>query len=181
MLAWFSGCIPEPEEPPEEEPPCTPDSLEQNDDFVGAARLGDVADSTPSAPSDPPKSQRTELTAHTEADVDWFKTTVQDRGSDGDPNVYVIVSHGYEATVWARCLFGPMTAMVCGVGTEVTDPELSGEACLTAPSAGDIPPQLTLSANCDDTSTDSLGLSIRVRRLSPAQACEKYSLTVGAD
>jgi hypothetical protein len=180
LWAWLGGCTPE--EPEEiEEPPCTPDAFEQNDDLRSVADLGEISDSTPRDPSDPPKSRRTALTAHAEADVDWFKIRVRDRGSDGDPTVYVGVSHGYEATVWTQCLGGTKKVLLCDLGTRVTDPAMSGEACLTRPSEGDIPPQTNLRTDCDNTSTDDTLLHIRVRRLVPTEACEKYTLGVSAD
>jgi hypothetical protein len=170
-----------------EEPPCVPDTTEPNEGRANANALGSIQDDAditlpgqPSAEASPKKIRKT-FSLHDGADVDWFSVDVLDTGAGGNPQLSVIMGDGVEATVFASCSTGA-TTVVCGLGTKVTDdPDVRGGlGCKTAKSEG-APPQLTMSFECDGTSSDDGRLEIRVKRSTPETTCLRYNLTVAAE
>lgn len=165
-------CVPDPNEP--NEAPSTPTSLGQihdDDEPIGGQATNAM----------PMKVDKT-FSMHAANDVDWFTVDVLDTGINGNPNLRVIVSDGFEATAFWTCSTGKAEPVVCGLGTPVTDdPDLAGagRGCTTA--KGSASPQLTMKIECTGTSTDNGSLRVRVKRLAPKDACERYRLTVFAE
>jgi hypothetical protein len=165
-------------------PPCVTDPTEPNETASAATQLGEIHDDDVigTAPETSPTKVDRTFSTHDGPDVDWFVVDVRDTGINGNPSLRVLVGAGHEATAFWSCTEGTTKAVACGLGTPVAgDPDLATErGCRSAVgSAG--PPQLTMTIECDGTSSDNGRLRIRVKKLAPATACERYRLTVSAE
>ncbi len=167
-------------------PPCVPDANEPNELPPTATSLGELNDDDDPGPGGATASTRIDKTFSTssETDVDWYLVEVNDTGIGGNPAIRVMVSGGsHEVTAYFTCTQGTTKAVACGLGTAVTDdPDSKGaKGCKsTAPGSG-APPQLTMTIECDGTSTDSGRLQIYVQRTAGVEACVSYRLIVSVE
>ncbi len=177
------GCAAQDSEDDRPAPPCVVDPTEPNESAGAATSLGEIHDDDvvgQKPEASPTKIDRTFSTDRSD-DVDWYVVDVRDTGINGNPSLRVMVDQGHEATAFWSCTSGTTKAVVCGLGTPVTnDPDLRDRGCLTAAANG-APPQLTMEIECDGTSSDDGRLRIRVKKTTPTSTCERYRLIVTAE
>lgn len=164
--------------------PCLSDEAEPNDSAGAKRNLGTLSDDSTLIGPDaggPTGSIKKSFTAHVPGDVDWYEVDVLDTGIGGNPQLSVVVTATYEATVWFTCTGGTTESVVCGLGEKVEDdPEFQGKGCKTGASAASSV-NVNLSIECAGTSSDDGKLTIRVKRREPAAACDRYALSVFAE
>jgi len=166
-------------------PPCVTDANEPNESATAPFSLGSLSDDDDPGPGGATASTKIDKTfsTHSPTDVDWYLVDVNDTGIGGNPAIRVMAGTGNEATAFFTCTQGTTKAVACGLGTAVTDdPDLKGaKGCKSQPGSSGVPAQLTMTIECDGTSTDSGRLHIRVKRIEGTEACISYRLIVTAE
>jgi hypothetical protein len=164
-------------------PPCVTDANEPNEGPTKPTNLGDLNDDASPAPGSAAATSKIDKTfsTHSPTDVDWYLVNIRDTGIGGNPQIRVM-SDTHEATAFFTCESGT-TTVACGLGTKITDdPDLKGAlGCRTQPAGSGVPAQLTMTIECSGTSSDNGRLHVRVKRVSGAEACISYRLTVTAE
>lgn len=158
MVLAVSGCA----------DPCEPDELEQNDDETEVTDLGSISDSG--------NHVNYELTLHSPDDVDWFTFKTIDRGTDGNPEVWINVDGGdaeIELELSFACSGDPIEFFSCSGSP--TD-----KGCV----ARGKNPNLSFGYDCEGglfDSTDNGNVILAVRRLDSPEACAAYNLEISVD
>lgn len=172
------------EDPAGPPPPCVADAREPNESAPAAIAVGSVRDDNDIGPGPEAAPRRIDqfFSTHVPSDVDWFVVDVLDTGIGGNPALRAMAGEGHEVTAFFTCTSGTTRAVACGLGTPVTsDPDLNAKGCMSQPAAPGVPPQVTMTIECDGTSTDNGRLHVRVKRIDPAAECRRYRLIVEAE
>ncbi len=141
---------------------CTPDAKAGNASADKASDLGAMTDS-------PTTIKKIDALMVGEAEDDWFKFKVSDKGFGGNPLIKASVgSAPLEVSAFYLCDSAANTSS-CPVEGETADATV-GKGCKGRGTA-------TVWSNCDGLTEDGTGF-IRVRKAAGAQQCVSYSLDI---